>query len=819
MKYKHIIFLISVVVAMKATATLHANSPVNFAGRVDATAMEQWVDSVMQKLTPDERLGQLIISIVQPINTAEARHALKTRLDNYPIGGILWQKGTLADQAVMTNYARRIANRPFWIALDGEWGLAMRLKDAPKFPRNGILGKISREYLTPSGEPLRDSLMYAYGLEVARECREMSIDINFAPVMDVNSNPKNPVIGNRAWGYNIVDVVSCGLSYAAGLEDGGVMAVAKHFPGHGDTDTDSHKTLPVVSHDRARLDTLELRPFRDYIRAGFSGVMMAHLEVPALGSKAGEPSSVSKRIVKDLLQDSLGFEGIVFTDGMAMAGAAVKDAAVKALLAGNDILLDPVPLPAQWKSLVTARKSGRLPQTLIDEKCRKVLRYKYILMQFNPPHEIDIAGLAKRVNSDEAKALIQTLTDLSNGKVPVMVEEYDPTDQPVASDVPEVDQLIQKTMADHGVPGCEILFAKEGKVVFRQNYGRLSYGNKQPKVNDETLYDLASMTKALATTPALMLLIDNYGVKLEDKVSKYVPALRGTHLNNITVRQLLFHETGLPGFYPFYKQTTGILTPSQDQNHTMQICDGMWISPAFRSTMLTTISSLKMQRTREPLYSDLNFVLLRAIIEKVTDMRIDQFVEEKLYKPLGCKRLGYLPLEHGFDRANIAPTEYDDYFRNQLCQGWVHDETAAVAGGVEGNAGLFGSVSDLYKVIQMLANDGKTESGEQLIKAETVRRFVTSRSKGIKRKRALGFSLSDGEHNESSNVAKDASDKTWGHTGFTGTCFWVDPEAKTIYIFLSNRVNPTRKNRELLRGNVRTRVMQSLYETFVKGNR
>ena len=197
-------------------------------------------------------------------------------------------------------------------------------------------------------------------------------------------------------------------------------------------------------------------------------------------------------------------------------------------------------------------------------------------------------------------------------------------------------------------------------------------------------------------------------------------------------------------------------------------------------------------------------------------MRMDQFVEEQLYRPLGCKSLGYLPLEHGYERANIAPTEYDDYFRNQLCQGWVHDETAAVAGGVEGNAGLFGCASDLYKVIQMLANDGVTETGEQLIRAETVRKFVTARSKGIKRKRALGFTVSDGEHNDGSNVAKDASDKTWGHTGFTGTCFWVDPEAKTIYIFLSNRVNPTRKNRALLRENVRTRVMQLLYESFVK---
>ncbi len=807
--------MMCVVTALSAVATLSAGTPTNLTRRTDRVAMEQWVDSVMQTLSPDERLGQLIISIVEPVNTPAARQALKNKLDKYHLGGILWQKGTLADQAVMTNYARRIAGRPFWIALDGEWGLAMRLKDAPKFPRNGVLGKIPRSYLTPSGEPLRDSLMYAYGLEVARECREMSIDINFAPVMDVNSNPKNPVIGNRSWGDNVVDVVSCGLSYAAGLEDGGVMAVAKHFPGHGDTDLDSHKTLPVVSHDRTRLDTLELRPFRDFVRAGFGGMMTAHLEVPALGSEKGEPSSVSQAIVKGVLRDSLGFEGIVFTDGLAMAGAAVKDVAVKALLAGNDILLDPVPLDAQWKSLLAARKSGRLSQKLIDEKCRRVLRYKYMLMQFNPPHEIEIPGLVGRVNSDGAKDLVRTLTDLSNGKVPVL-EEYDPTDQPVASDVPAVDSIVGKVIADHGTPGCEILFAKDGKILFQQNYGRLAYGNNQPNVNDETLYDLASMTKALATTPAMMLLVDRYGVKLEDKVAKYVPALRGTHLKNLTLRQLLFHETGLPAFYPFYKQTQGVLSLEKDANHTMRIDGSLWVSPSFRSTMLTTISSLQTRVTREPLYSDLNFVLLRAVIEKVTGQRIDEFVEANIYRPLGCSRLGYLPVEHGYDLANIAPTENDDYFRKRLCHGWVHDETAAVAGGVEGNAGLFGCVTDIYKVIRMLADNGVTESGEQLVKAETVKMFVMARSKGIKRKRALGFSVSDGEHTESSNVAKDASDRTWGHTGFTGTCFWVDPEAGTIYIFLSNRVYPTRKNRALLRENVRTRVMQALYERYVK---
>ena len=246
--------------------------------------MNAWVDSVYSSLTTDERIGQLFMVIADTHTTTANKNLIKRYIDQQKIGGILFSKGTIAKQANITNYAQEASKTPLFIALDGEWGLNMRLTDAPRFPRNMVLGSIKS-----------DSLLYLYGKEVARQCKELGIHINFAPVLDVNSNPKNPVIGNRAFGANPENVAIKGVSYARGLEDGGVMAVAKHFPGHGDTSEDSHKTLPTIAHSRERLDSVELFPFQSYINAGLSGMMIAHLNIPNLNTN-GLPSSLTPEI-------------------------------------------------------------------------------------------------------------------------------------------------------------------------------------------------------------------------------------------------------------------------------------------------------------------------------------------------------------------------------------------------------------------------------------------------------------------------------------------------------------------------------------------
>ena len=243
-----ILFLIS---ALFSLISLHGQQ-LNLYREADKEKMHAWVDSVYKSMNLDEKIGQLFMPVVEPNNRYKAK--LNDYIRNQKVGGLLFSKGTLSQQAELINYAQSITKTPLFIAADAEWGLSMRLSDAPDFPKNMVLGAITN-----------DTLLYLYGKEVARQCREMGIHINFAPAIDVNSNPQNPVIGTRAFGSDPENVARKGIAYAKGLEDNGVLAVAKHFPGHGDTSEDSHKTLPTIKHSSERLNEVELMPFRKYL--------------------------------------------------------------------------------------------------------------------------------------------------------------------------------------------------------------------------------------------------------------------------------------------------------------------------------------------------------------------------------------------------------------------------------------------------------------------------------------------------------------------------------------------------------------------------
>ncbi|WP_455108433.1 glycoside hydrolase family 3 protein [Porphyromonas sp.] len=374
--------------------------------------MERWVDSVYQELSPRERLGQLIMPIIYPV-PADSTQLLE-RLKREQWGGILFQKGLLSEQRQLTLRLQQAARPPLLIALDGEWGLYMRLKDAPRYPRSQQIAAASTQ------------LLEAYGREVARQCRLMGIHINFAPVLDVNSNPHNPVIGTRSFGSTVEEVKRGALAYARGLESGGVLSVAKHFPGHGDTSEDSHKTLPSVNASKARMETLELAPFRSYFAAGYGGVMTAHLRVPAY-DPTGRPASLSRPITTDLLQRQMGFKGLIFTDALEMKGAQVKPGEsliVAALLAGNDILLGP-PQPQQaLRELEQALSKGEIPAQLLEDKCKKILRFKYALIVHpGTSQEASPAEVKRRIWTSEEARLRQQLEGLSTKRA----KEQDPT--------------------------------------------------------------------------------------------------------------------------------------------------------------------------------------------------------------------------------------------------------------------------------------------------------------------------------------------------------------------------------------------------------
>ena len=327
-----------------------------------------WVDSVMDKLSFKEKVGQLFIYTIAPVDTKRNLELLREVIDTYKVGGLLFSGGKMQNQVELTNRAQRQAKVPLMITFDGEWGLAMRLRGMPVFPRNMVLGCI------------RDNkLLYEYGREVARQCRQIGVQVNFAPVADVNINPENPVINTRSFGEDPIQVADKVIAYASGLESGGVLSVCKHFPGHGDTDVDSHKALPVLPFTRERLDSVELYPFKEMVRAGLGGVMVGHLQVQALDPDGVTPSSLSRNVVTGLLKDELGFKGLVFTDALDMKGvSAIPQVTTKALLAGNDMVLVQFNTKNAVQELVDAVESGQLSKDELDAKCRKVLMLSLI---------------------------------------------------------------------------------------------------------------------------------------------------------------------------------------------------------------------------------------------------------------------------------------------------------------------------------------------------------------------------------------------------------------------------------------------------------
>ena len=350
-KFNRVLLLVvTLVITLSAAARSNTRLP-NLFNQVDQVAMNEWVDSVFDSLSPEARIGQLIVAAVTPSGNEATRDLVRRLVTQNMVGGLIYENSSMADQAAVTNLAQSLAAVPLMITIDGEWGLGMRLKEVPNFPRNLILGAFDN-----------DVLLYEYGREVARQCRLMGIQVNFAPVLDVNDNPLNPVIGNRSFGESPELVARHAIAFARGLEDGGVMAVGKHFPGHGNSSEDSHKTLPVINKTMQEINTCELVPFRRFIDAGLSGILTAHLLVPAIDGGTA-PTSLSSGCINDVLRDQLDFNGLIFTDALNMKGATQLlkgSACVNALLAGNDVLLMPENIGDEIAAVKAAVANGTL---------------------------------------------------------------------------------------------------------------------------------------------------------------------------------------------------------------------------------------------------------------------------------------------------------------------------------------------------------------------------------------------------------------------------------------------------------------------------
>lgn len=982
--------LIACILGLYASSTLAQVTPTLY-NQVDKTSMDRWVDSVYATLSIDQKVGQLFMPIVEPKDSWKNRIATHVKQQN--VGGLLFSKGTLAQQAEITNYAQGLAEIPLLITVDGEWGLSMRLSDAPVFPRNLIIGAIQ--------DP---QIVQQYGREIARQCRAMGIHVNFSPTIDVHSNPNNPVIGTRSYGENPSRAAAQGIAYARGLEENGVMAVAKHFPGHGDTSEDSHLTLPTIQHSRARLDSVELHPFKEYIQAGLSGMMIGHLNVPALQTN-GLPASLSPNVGVKLLKEQLGFNGLTFSDGMAMKGVSSHpDASVRALLSGNDIILGSINQQKEIDLVKQAVEKGTIPASLLEEKVRNILAYKYILKahEFEPINtgtihatihspsaewtqrkiydgaitllkndgkliplkELDqqqIASVAIGAPASnpfqrqlkkygnvttfqlESTAAIARLESLKNfdrvilsihssrvvdavaiqqlaqetevilvlfttpyrldnfrsaiSAASAIIVGYDATEfaqssvaqgifggismggrLPVAAgpykegagmDTPktrlsyslpeevglssslfeEIEHIALEGIRQRAFPGCQILVAKDGVIIYEKEFGQLDYG-KYGDVSHETVYDLASVTKASATLPAIMKLYDERKLAMQDQLGKFVPQARGSDKANITLRSLLLHESGIVSFIPYYvtaideNSYSGPLFGSRSQTYHaryagawgrtdyrfkplyisskpsdrfhLPVAKNLYASNEMHEALLKEVIDTPLRRRGRYTYSCLNFMLLKEVAENITGTDLDSYLKKEFYDKLGASTTTFLPLENGIPIELIPPTEDDPFFRKQHLRGYVHDEGAALFGGISGNAGLFSNANDLAKLYQMWLNGGEY-GGERYLSQETVRLFTTTKS-NISR-RGLGFDKPDPRNTRSNPTSPGAPIEVYGHTGFTGTSFWVDPTNNMIYIFLSNRVTPARTPNRFSTLMIRERIQEELYKALEHQNR
>ena len=723
-----------------------------------------WVDATMRDMTLRQKVAQLMVIRVPLDLEGKRQRDFEQLLRETEVGGVCFFVGTAKQTLPLVKRFQSLSQVPLLVCIDAEWGLGMRLKDCYSFPQNGTWGTLP---------PEMDALLYDMGREIGLQCRNMGIHVNFAPVVDINSNPRNPVIGPRACSDDPKRVASLGIQYMKGLQSQGVMAVAKHFPGHGDTETDSHFDLPVINHTREYMDTVDLYPFRQLIDAGVEGVMTAHLQVNAYEEESNHPSSLSSHVVGDLLRKKLNFKGLVITDGLDMKGVTKYytggNESLAALMAGSDILLLPPDVPAAIDAICSAARDDKDLQDLIDVRCRRVLRSKYYhgCSDLHP----DRWHVPTREDSLRCDSIVRALATAT---------------------LSSIDSIARDGIEKGAYPGCQVLAMQNGRLLYRKAFGHLTYDSNAAPVTMNTMYDIASVTKMVSTTLALMKLVETGKVKLNDPLSRYLPYLKHTDKEKITILQALSHMGRLKAFDTYWKKAQTADDPL--------------------ASVIEQVTATPLLPKTEYVYSDLGFILLGQLVLQVSGQRLDIFVHRHFYAPMELTHTFYNPTEHGVDTNLIAPTERDDHYRHRLVRGVVHDENAYAMGGVSGHAGLFSTADDLAKILQMLLNGG-TYKGKRYLKKETIEMFNQRHFAMQGCRRGLGFDKPL-MHSTGGSCCDEASQNSYGHTGFTGTMVWADPDCGLIYVFLSNRVYPNATPNKLAQMNIRTQIQSELYKSL-----
>jgi beta-N-acetylhexosaminidase len=946
-----------------------------------------WVDSVFNSLNTQEKIAQLVW--VAGFASGDIAHEawLNKQITTNGIGGIIFFSGEAGRQSEMINYYNRISKVPVIFAIDGEYGLGMRLENVEKFPFQLTLGAIHN-----------DSLIYRMGKAVAGQFKRAGLNINLAPVADININPENPVINTRSFGEDPGNVTRKTMMYMQGLQDNGIIAVAKHFPGHGDTEIDSHFDLPVLKHSRARLDSVELVPFRALIDAGVTGVMPGHLNVLGVDTVRNFPSTLSHKVLTGLLRDELNFSGLTMSDAMNMGGVTkysiAGEAEASALKAGMDVLEYVTDPELAIKTILDKIKKGEMQQALIDEKCRKVLAAKY-WAGLNVQETINVNDIEKDLSSNETKALIRemyanALTLLTNEQnilplrnidkikiatvainkrgttifqrrisgyrpadnffinpsdpdaVPDLLKKLSSYDVVIAgvygieqrptrgSGVPEalsglLEQIAEKSrcvvawfgnpysagktealfkaqamiltyqenvyteelsaqlifggigargslpvtiserwpygcglitpgnlrvqygfpenagvnsllierkidsVAARGLeakafPGCEVMIARKGIVIFHKTYGYQTYDNRTPLGSDD-IFDLASVTKISSTLAGLMLLDSEGKFSTETTLGEYLPYFKNSNKGDLKMIDILTHQSGLKSWIAFWKETVKkngelnkrIYDTENSEKYSLEVANGLFIKEKYRNSIYKEIRKSPLGE-KKYVYSDLGVMISPEIIASLSGTKWYEFVTDSIYHKIGAYEIGFNPWQK-YPLSRIVPTEYDSLFRKQQLHGTVHDEGAAMLGGISGHAGLFATANDLMKLMELYRRMG-SYGGEQIISGEVLKRYSTVQFPENNNRRGIGFDkplLNNSELSQKDAYpAKSVSPSSFGHSGYTGTFVWVDPEYEISYVFLSNRVYPTRNNNLLSSLNIRMDIQQAIYDSIIK---
>jgi beta-N-acetylhexosaminidase len=895
-----------------------------------------WADSVLSTMNLGSKVAQMImVDLNSPadISSETQRNAFLRHTLGGRAGGIVLFAGDPLEYAPWIEWIQNQSNIPKLVALDAEWGAGYRMKGMTRFP-NAMA-------IAASG---RSQLAYNIGSETARQASTMGISVLFAPVADVLTNPRNPVIGTRAWSDNPDSVALYANAFAKGVQSQGLMPVAKHFPGHGDTFEDSHTNLPISNRSESNFFDVDLKPFRVLINDSIGGIMSAHIVEKGHSFSDPLPSTLSRRLLTDLLRDSLRFEGIIFSDALNMAGVTAfgtsGEVAVQAVIAGIDVLLMPPDPNAAHAALVAAVKDGQISESRIDSSVVRILRAKDKLSLQKRVRFTDLNSILKIVTSKEsqdeawfvgrnavtilknegvlpileengsillisadfraysdssqdparqlAAALesgshnsvahikldasnwarymtrigsqaenkttvifadfigitpvrnwnrIKFLSELASSKVSTIVLDhaspyaalqtpetvsvhligYDASTAMIkatadvlfgmsaasgqlplqlsdkyprgfglklpqtfaslssagsssmdATVLHKLDAILGAAVTDRAFPAASVAVGRGNNIVKRTDFGQFTYESSRD-VNENDVFDLASLTKVIATTTAIMQLYEKGLIDLNRPVADYLPEFGVGGKGSVTIWDLLTHTGGLIPFIPFYSK-------------------GIYDGKEVRSRILG--DSLSYEPGSKFAYSDFGPITLAWMIERITGEKFSSYTRDHIFIPLMMHHTGFKTVKSGIVN-DAVPTEKDTYYRFRTLQGEVHDETAWVLGGTAGHAGLFSNANDLAKFAAMMANDGQM-GDHYFLKPETIRKFTTKVNPFGDHTRALGWDTKSATGY--SSAGSKFGPRSFGHTGFTGTSFWIDPDTDVFVILLTNRVYPTRNN-------------------------